>query len=374
VSRLAPRFDPSAVPRRNLVTQGSFFLALTFTVSIELSMKNVELITPVTTKYREVQSVDALQLVLKQVLLERLYYCHGTGLSFSISVRTNGSSDFFRPRDVVSRGRLSSHVSRQRAGPHLVDARDHRGHRGGRHSAPTRARLFEPSDPRQERLLSIKLYHLVKWLDLQGAALPAMGTLLIDESHDLPDPWYSLPQCYPGGWLAMGDPYQRITGRASQAPRAKSLVMTQSVRAGVRVEPMIRRTMGMHDGSSIEGEFRGSRNRATRHHASVGIPGNDLIFRNGFQLGSAIGAPSGIDSGENSAVTPEGGDGSMNYAYDSNGMRYAKRSLAALPRATARAATRRSSAAASSTAMNLAPSSSLAAVPPIPSAPCCATG
>ncbi|TDR36598.1 hypothetical protein DFR29_12819 [Tahibacter aquaticus] len=43
--------------------------------------------------------------------------------------------------------------------------------------------------------------------------------------------------------------------------------MTQSVRAGVRVEPMIRRTMGFHDGWLVEGEFRGSRNRATRYHA-----------------------------------------------------------------------------------------------------------
>lgn len=128
-------------------------------------------------------------------------------------------------------------------------------------------RMFEPRDPRQELVLSIKLYHLVKWLDLQEAALPAMGTLLIDEAHDLPAPWYGLLQRYPSGWLAMGDPYQRITGRASQAARAKSLVMTQSVRAGVRLEPMIRRTLGMHDGSLIEGEFRGSRNRATRYHA-----------------------------------------------------------------------------------------------------------
>ncbi|WP_133822034.1 RHS repeat domain-containing protein [Tahibacter aquaticus] len=58
---------------------------------------------------------------------------------------------------------------------------------------------------------------------------------------------------------------------------------------------------------------------------SVGVPGNDLIFRNGFQLGSAIdSAPSNTGSRQTVAVTPEGGDGSMSYAYDSNGMRYAE--------------------------------------------------
>lgn len=127
--------------------------------------------------------------------------------------------------------------------------------------------MFEPIHPREQRVLPLNLYHLVKWLDLHGAELPSMGTLLIDEAHDLPAPWYSLLRRYPGGWLAMGDPYQRITGRAAQAPHATSLVMTQSVRAGMRVEPLVRRTMGLHDGWLIEGEFQGSRNRATRYHA-----------------------------------------------------------------------------------------------------------
>jgi hypothetical protein len=129
------------------------------------------------------------------------------------------------------------------------------------------AEMFAPIGPKEERIFSIRLYHLAKWLDLQGAHLPAMGTLLIDEAHDLAAPWYALLQRYSGGWLTMGDPYQRINGRAARAPVAKTLTMTQSVRTGVRVEPMIRRTMGLHSTPLIDGTFSGSRDHATRYRA-----------------------------------------------------------------------------------------------------------
>lgn len=129
------------------------------------------------------------------------------------------------------------------------------------------AEMFAPIGPKDERVFSIRLYHLAKWLDLQGAHLPAMGTLLIDEAHDLSDPWYALLQRYPGGWLTMGDPYQRINGRASRAPVAKTLTMTQSVRTGVRIEPIIRRTMSLHSTPLIDGDFSGSRDNATRYRA-----------------------------------------------------------------------------------------------------------
>jgi hypothetical protein len=128
-------------------------------------------------------------------------------------------------------------------------------------------RMFEPLNPRDERVFALTLYHLAKWLDLEGADLPTMGTLLIDEAHDLSAPWYALLQRYPGGWLTMGDPYQRIVGRASQASTAKTLTMTQSVRTGARIEPMIRRTLGLHSATLIDGTFSGSRDHATRYHA-----------------------------------------------------------------------------------------------------------
>jgi hypothetical protein len=125
--------------------------------------------------------------------------------------------------------------------------------------------MFAPTG--KERVFSVRLYHLVKWLDIEGASLPAMGTLMIDEAHDLSDPWYALLQRYPQGWLTMGDPYQRIVGHAARPPAAKTLTMAQSVRTGVRIEPMIRRTMGLISASQLDGGFSGSRNHATRYRA-----------------------------------------------------------------------------------------------------------
>ena len=135
-------------------------------------------------------------------------------------------------------------------------------------------RMFAPQRAGEDLVCSVRLYHLVKWLDLQGINLRPMGTLLIDEAHDLSEPWYSLFERYSGGWLTMGDPYQRIEGRAPRTSAAKSLTMTQSVRAGTRLEPLVRRTLSLHSATLMDGQFSGSHDHATRYHPYA--PGTEL--------------------------------------------------------------------------------------------------
>lgn len=118
--------------------------------------------------------------------------------------------------------------------------------------------------PKQERIFSFSLYHLVKWLDISGADIPAMGTLLLDEAHDLPAPWYSLLRRYPEGWVTMGDPYQCLSGRAPKAPQAKALTMIQSVRAGGQAIPLFRSIIDSHSERLVDDIIVGSRDHVTR--------------------------------------------------------------------------------------------------------------
>lgn len=124
--------------------------------------------------------------------------------------------------------------------------------------------MSAPLPARQERVLEFKLYHLVKWLDVSGADIPPMGTLLLDEAHDLPAPWYSLLRRYPQGWVTMGDPYQCLSGRVPQAPHAKALTMTQSVRTGEQAMPLFRSVLDRHSERLVDDVLLGSRDHITR--------------------------------------------------------------------------------------------------------------
>ncbi|MDF3981631.1 hypothetical protein P3W24_06600 [Luteibacter sp. PPL201] len=122
-------------------------------------------------------------------------------------------------------------------------------------------------DERQERFgFPVRVYHLVKWLDLVGAGIPDMGTLLIDEAHDLPAPWLSLLRRYPGGYVVMGDPYQHLaTGRTARPHDAKPLGMVESVRAGEQMMPLVRSVLRRHSEALMPDDIVGSRDRVTRH-------------------------------------------------------------------------------------------------------------
>jgi hypothetical protein len=124
--------------------------------------------------------------------------------------------------------------------------------------------MCAPVPAKQERALEFKLYHLVKWLDVSGADIPPMGTLLLDEAHDLPAPWYSLLRRYPQGWVTMGDPYQCLSGRVPQAPQAKALTMIQSVRAGEQAMPLFRSVIDQHSERLVDDTILGSRDHITR--------------------------------------------------------------------------------------------------------------
>lgn len=126
------------------------------------------------------------------------------------------------------------------------------------------AMMSAPLPAKQERVLEFKLYHLVKWLDVSGADIPPMGTLLLDEAHDLPAPWYSLLRRYPQGWVTMGDPYQCLSGRVPQAPQAKALTMIQSVRAGEQAMPLFRSVIDQHSERLVDDTMLGSRDHITR--------------------------------------------------------------------------------------------------------------
>lgn len=120
---------------------------------------------------------------------------------------------------------------------------------------------------KQERAFDFMLYHLVKWLDVSGAEIPPMGTLFLDEAHDLPAPWYSLLRRYPQGWVAMGDPYQCLSGRVPKAPQSKALTMVQSVRTGEQATPLFQSVIERHSERLVDDTIVGSRDHVTRPHA-----------------------------------------------------------------------------------------------------------
>lgn len=117
---------------------------------------------------------------------------------------------------------------------------------------------------KEEQAFDFKLNHLVKWLDVSGAEIPPMGMLFLDEAHDLPAPWYSLLRRYPQGWVAMGDPYQCLSGRVPKDPQSKALTMVQSVRTGDQATPLFRSVLDRHSEPLVDGTIVGSRDHVTR--------------------------------------------------------------------------------------------------------------
>lgn len=128
--------------------------------------------------------------------------------------------------------------------------------------------------------------HLVKWLAVRSARLPAQhGILLVDEAHDLSAPWRVLLHEYSAGCVLMGDPYQRLFGRLPRAERAKSLMMRQSVRMGRQAEPLIDRTLEIGQERLMEEPIQGARNRSTRQRSYTA--GDELPSRSFRVFGSS---------------------------------------------------------------------------------------
>jgi hypothetical protein len=138
---------------------------------------------------------------------------------------------------------------------------------------------------KQERAFDFRLYHLVKWLDVSGAEIPPMGTLFLDEAHDLPAPWYSLLRRYPQGWVAMGDPYQCLAGRVPQAPQSKALTMVQSVRTGEQATPLFQSVIDRHSDRLVDDAIVGSRDHVTRPHTYAP---NDELPHTGLRVYGSV--------------------------------------------------------------------------------------
>jgi hypothetical protein len=125
--------------------------------------------------------------------------------------------------------------------------------------------MFAPAGNPVSGLYDLNLQHLVKWLDVEGASIPThLGALVVDEAHDLPAPWRSMLESYPGGVLLMGDPYQRLGPTRAIFKRSKQLTMFQSVRTGEQVMPMIRSVLQLHSELLMNGQIIGSRDHITR--------------------------------------------------------------------------------------------------------------
>jgi hypothetical protein len=126
--------------------------------------------------------------------------------------------------------------------------------------------MLEPLDGKRERPFTLRAFHLFKWLDVQGASLPPMGTLLIDEAHDLPAPLLALIRRYPDGCVTMGDPYQKLSGVMANYGTGKALTLTESVRAGGQAVGLIRSVLELHGKNLVPEPLQGSREHFTRRH------------------------------------------------------------------------------------------------------------
>ena len=117
---------------------------------------------------------------------------------------------------------------------------------------------------RSAYVIYFSLNHLAKSLALQNAQIPPFyGTLLVDEAHDLTPAWFQLFKSYRRGCVLMGDPYQRLNGRAPRYENAKVLHMSQSYRMGRIADDWIRKALNLsHLQKSVE-PFRGQSNRTT---------------------------------------------------------------------------------------------------------------
>lgn len=112
--------------------------------------------------------------------------------------------------------------------------------------------------------LSINTGHLGKWLELQGIAPPVeLGMLLVDEAHELSPAWKQVLARHAPGVVCLGDPHQRLVGRASRWSTSKVLEMSQSVRQGSQVDSLVNQSLALDEIGVSSERFMGASDRAT---------------------------------------------------------------------------------------------------------------
>ncbi len=130
--------------------------------------------------------------------------------------------------------------------------------------------LFQPHEL-PGHVFDVHLDHLAKWLALAGARIPLQyGTLLVDEAHDLSPAWRRIFDSYPGGYVLMGDPHQRLRGRMPRSAQVKQVTMGTSLRTGVGSERLIEHTLQLAPERGIQLPFVASGDHITRRRSFAG--------------------------------------------------------------------------------------------------------
>ncbi len=126
--------------------------------------------------------------------------------------------------------------------------------------------MFDPA-VQKHALLSLSVDHIGKWLALHNAPIPpSWGTLLIDEGHDMSPAWKQLLSGYAGAVISLGDPNQRLSGRAPRFATGMTLEIVQSVRQGRHVEALVNQTVALDATGFFQGAFAGSPDQPTVVH------------------------------------------------------------------------------------------------------------
>ncbi|MCF7749711.1 hypothetical protein KQ945_03050 [Bacillus subtilis subsp. subtilis] len=148
--------------------------------------------------------------------------------------------------------------------------------------------MFDPA-LQKTPLLSLNVDHIGKWLALHRARIPATwGTLLVDEGHDMSPAWKGLLSGYEGSVISLGDPNQRLVGRAPRFATGMTLEIAQSVRQGRRVEQLVNDTVALDATGFFEGPFEGSGDQPTllsTYTAWDQVPGSGArVYGNAWRL------------------------------------------------------------------------------------------
>lgn len=134
--------------------------------------------------------------------------------------------------------------------------------------------MFDPA-VQKGGCLSLTAAHIGKWLALHGVTPPLeMGMILVDEAHDLSPAWKLLLAGHAPGVVSLGDPHQRLSGRAARWSTAKRLEMHQSVRQGSQVDALVNQSLSLDENEGETLPFEGATDRATavreyRHWSDV---------------------------------------------------------------------------------------------------------
>ena len=148
--------------------------------------------------------------------------------------------------------------------------------------------MFDPA-LQKSTLLSLNVDHLGKWLAQHHAPIPtSWGTLLVDEGHDMSPAWKALLSGYAGAVISLGDPNQRLIGRAPRFATGMTLEIAQSVRQGRRVEQLVNQTVALDATGFIQAPFEGSADQPTLVRTYAGwdeVPGSGArVYGNPWRL------------------------------------------------------------------------------------------